>query len=108
MSAPVIRIAELEIDPAQLERYRALLAEEIEASVANEPGVLFLHAVSITGSPHLIRILEGYADQAAYEAHLQTPHFLKYKMKTAHMIVSLQLLPTEPISLRGKEAVRLP
>jgi quinol monooxygenase YgiN len=108
MTAPVIRIAEIEVDPAQLERYRSLLAEEIEASVANEPGVLFLHAVAITGSPGTIRIMEGYADQAAYDAHLQAPHFLKYKMKTSGMILSLQLLPTEPLALHGKGDLKLP
>jgi quinol monooxygenase YgiN len=108
MPAPVIRIAELEIDPAQLDRYRALLTEEIEASVSAEPGVLFLHAVSVTGSPEQIRILEGYADQAAYDGHLQTPHFLKYKMKTAGMVLSLRLLPTEPLALRATAAVTLP
>lgn len=102
MPAPVIRIAELEIDPVHLERYRMLLAEAVEASVANEPGVLFLHAVSIGGSPHLIRVFEGYADQAAYEAHLETPHFLKYKMKTSGMVLSLQLLPADPVALRSK------
>ena len=105
--SPIVRIAELEIDPAHLDRYRELLAEEIEASVANEPGVLFLHAVAIGGSPHLIRILEGYANQAAYEAHLETPHFLKYKMKTSGMVVSLQLLPVDPVALRSKGGERL-
>lgn len=108
MSEPVIRIAELEVDPEHLDRYKALLAEEIETSVAREAGVLFIHAVSIVGEPHLVRILEGYADQAAYEAHLQTPHYLKYKMKTAGMIVSLQLLPADAISLHGKDAVQIP
>lgn len=103
---PIVRIAELEIDPEHLDRYKALLAEEIEASVANEPGVLFLHAVSISGSPQLIRILEGYADQAAYDAHLETPHYLKYKMKTSGMIVSLQLLPADPVALGRKEVLR--
>ena len=39
MTSPVIRIAELEIDPVHLDRYKALLAEEIEASVVAEPGV---------------------------------------------------------------------
>ena len=91
--APVIRIAELDIDPGQLDRYKALLTEEIKASVDLEPGVLFLYAVSIGGSPEQIRIVEGYADQAAYEAHLQTPHFLKYKMKTAGMVLSLGCSP---------------
>ncbi len=107
MTSPVIRIAELEIDPVHLDRYRALLAEEIEASVAIEPGVLFLHAVSLTGSPHVIRILEGYADQSAYEAHLETPHFLKYKMKTSSMILSLRLLPADALALHAREGVRL-
>jgi quinol monooxygenase YgiN len=108
MATPVIRIAELDIDPVHLDRYKALLAEEIEAAVAIEPGVLFLHAVSLTGSANVIRILEGYADQAAYEAHLTTPHFLKYKMKTASMILSLRLLPTDPVALHSKGAVKLP
>ena len=108
MAGPVTRIAELEIDPEHLDRYRELLAEQIEASVASEPGVLFLHAVSIGGTPHLIRILEGYADQAAYDAHLQTPHFLKYKMKTSGMVVSLQLLPTDPVALHSAGALKLP
>ena len=108
MTAPIIRIAELEIDPAQLDRYKALLAEEIDASVANEPGVLFLHAVSITGSPASVRIMEAYADQGAYEAHLQAPHYLKYKMKTAGMVLSLRLLPTDPVALRDKGALTAP
>jgi hypothetical protein len=46
MDGKIVRIAELEIDPEQLEAYRALLAEEIEASVDREPGVLMLHAVA--------------------------------------------------------------
>ena len=108
MAAPVIRIAELEIDPGQLERYKALLAEEIEASVRLEPGVLFLYAVSVSGSPEQVRVVEGYADQAAYEAHLTTPHFLKYKMKTAAMVLALPLLPADPVALHGKGAVALP
>lgn len=108
MAGAVIRIAELDIDPDHLDRYKALLAEEIEAAVAAEPGVLFLYAVAVTGSPNLIRILEGYADAAAYEAHLQTPHFLKYKMKTASMIRSLRLLPTDAVALRSQGEVRLP
>ncbi|RXT28434.1 antibiotic biosynthesis monooxygenase [Rhizobium leguminosarum] len=99
---PVVRMAELEIDPDTLETYRALLAEEIEASVALEDGVLSLSAVSIRGNPNRIRILEVYADQEAYEAHLRTPHFLKYKNQTAHMVTSLTLIEVDPIAMRAK------
>ncbi len=82
---PIVRIAELEIDPNQIAAYHALLAEEVEASVRIEPGVLFLYALAIKGSPDKVRVIEAYADPAAYEAHLATPHFLKYKTHTAGM-----------------------
>ncbi len=90
------------IDPDQLEAYRTLLAEEIEASVTLEDGVLSLNAVSIKDSPHKIRILEVYASPEAYEVHLQTPHFLKYKSGTAGMVTSLTLVDVEPVMMRAK------
>ncbi len=104
-NGPIIRIAELEIEPSQLVVYKALLAEEVEASVRIEPGVLFLYALSIKGSPDKVRVIEAYADQAAYEAHLTTPHFLKYKTHTAGMVQSLRLIETEPITLRAKGSI---
>lgn len=98
----IVRMAELEIDPNRIDSYKALLAEEIEASVRIEPGVLFLHAVSEKGAPEKVRVIECYANQAAYEVHLTTPHFLKYKAQTANMVRSLRLIETDPIALRAK------
>lgn len=98
----VVRIAELEIDPAQLDAYKALLTEEIETSVRVEPGVLSLSAVAIKDQPAHLRILEVYADQAAYERHIQSPHFLKYKTGTADMVRALTLLETTPIAICAK------
>ena len=102
MDGKMVRIAELEIDPEQLAAYRALLAEEIEASVEKEPGVLMLHAVAERERPEYVRILEVYADREAYEAHLKTPHFLKYKERTADMVKSLRLVDVDPVMMRGK------
>ena len=98
----IVRMAELEVDPAQIGAYTALLAEEVEASVAKEPGVLMLHAVSVNGNPERIRILEVYASPQDYEAHLQTPHFLKYKTLTADMVKSLALVEVDPIVMCAK------
>ena len=98
----VVRLAELQIDPGQLEEYKAALREEIEASIRLEPGVLTLYAVSVKGDPAQIRIFEMYADAAAYEAHLQTPHFKKYKTGTQGMVKSLVLVETDPILLGAK------
>ena len=93
----MVRLAKLVIDPTKLESYKALLKEEIEASVRLEPGVLTLYAVSEKDNPTHITILEIYADTAAYKAHLQTPHFIKYKTGTKDMVKSLELAETIPL-----------
>ena len=104
MAGKIVRIAELEIDPTQLDAYRALLSEEIEASINREPGVLMLHAVAEKERAERIRILEVYASREAYEAHLQTPHFIKYKTGTAGMVTSLRLIDVDPIAMHAKAA----
>ena len=98
----MVRIAELEIDANQLAAYTAALKEEISTSVRVEPGVLTLCAVAAKDHPTQIRIFETYADRAAYESHLQTPHFKKYKAETANMVKSLKLVETDPILLGTK------
>ena len=64
----IVRLAELEIDPAQLDAYRAALREEIEASIRLEPGVLTLNAVAVKDHPTQIRLFEMYASLTAYQA----------------------------------------
>jgi quinol monooxygenase YgiN len=102
MEQPLVRIAELEIDAGQVEAYTNALKEEVETSIRVEPGVLTLYAVSVKGQPNQIRIFETYKDEAAYESHLQTPHFRKYKAETQGMVKSLKLIETEPIVLGRK------
>jgi 4-carboxymuconolactone decarboxylase len=93
----MVRLAKLVIDSTQLENYKAALKEEIETSVRIEPGVKTLYAVSEKDNPTHITILEIYADTAAYKAHLQTSHFIKYKTGTKNMIKSLELVETVPL-----------
>lgn len=102
MEQPLVRVAELEIDPGQVLAYRDALKEEIATSIRVEPGVLSLYAVSLKDQPSQGRIFETYKDQAAYESHLQTPHFKKYKAETQGMVKSLKLIETEPILLGAK------
>lgn len=101
-SERVVRLAELEIDPAQLDAYKAYLKEEIEASIHVEPGVLTLYAVSVKGQPNQIRLFEMYASPAAYQSHLQSEHFKTYKTATTSMVKSLRLIETDPLVLGTK------
>jgi quinol monooxygenase YgiN len=93
----MVRLAKLHIDSLQLEKYKGALKEEIEASMRREPGVLTLYAVSEKTDPTHITILEIYANEDAYKAHLQTPHFIKYKAVTKDMIKSLELIEADPL-----------
>jgi quinol monooxygenase YgiN len=93
----MVRMARLVIDSVQLDSYKAFLKEEIETSIRVEPGVLTLYAMSEKNKPTHITILEIYADLAAYQAHVQTPHFLKYKNGTKTMVKSLELVETTPL-----------
>jgi 4-carboxymuconolactone decarboxylase len=93
----MVRLAKLIIDSIQLEKFKVSLKEEIEASVRLEPGVLTLYAVAEKNNPTHITILEIYADTVAYKAHLQTPHFIKYKNGTKDMVKALELVETVPL-----------
>jgi quinol monooxygenase YgiN len=104
---PVVRLAELEIDPAQLEAYLAALREEVETSIRVEPGVLTLYSVQVKGAPWRVRLFEMYADSNAYNSHIASPHFQKYKTGTAAMVRSLVLLETNPVLLGTKPTDQL-
>jgi quinol monooxygenase YgiN len=97
-----VRIAKIEVDTAYLTAYRAALAEHAEVAVKMEPGVLALNAVYDKERPAHVTVFEIYASEEAYQAHLKTAHFLKYKNGTLKMVKSLQLIDVEPISLQSK------
>ncbi len=89
---PMVRFAEIEILPGHLETYLKILNEEAKASLEKEEGVL---CILPTVRGNHVRILEVYASEAAYRAHLQSSHFLHYKKATAEMIKSLELIDVE-------------
>ncbi|RZK93869.1 MAG: antibiotic biosynthesis monooxygenase [Hymenobacter sp.] len=92
-----VRLSRIVVDSTRLVSYKALLKEEIEASMRKEPGVLSLYAVFERKKPNHLTILEAYASEAAYQAHVKTPHFLKYKNGTLGMVQELELIDTDPL-----------
>lgn len=93
----VVRLSKITVDADRLDEYNAYLKEEIEASMRLEPGVLTLYAVAEKDAPNRITILEIYANRTAYESHLKTPHFQKYKQSTIEMVEDLVLTDTQPL-----------
>ena len=98
-----IQIAEIAVDPAQLDAYKAAVIEQIEAAIRLEPDVLALYSVSKKDNPTQITVFEIYRNREAYLAHLKAPHFLKYKATVEKMVKSLKLIPVDPVML-GSQA----
>lgn len=94
----LVRIAEIEVNEGYLEEYLAAAHNVGTKSVESEEGVTCIFPMQVKDSPNTIRILEIYRNDEAYQAHLQTPHFLEYKQGTLHMVKSLQLVATEPLA----------
>jgi quinol monooxygenase YgiN len=101
-AAPFIRWADLEVDPTQLEAFNAAASAHVEAVLRSEPGVIAFHAASEADTPHRFRVFEMYADDSAYRAHLQQPHFRAFVDATAKMMTGRQLYDMVPVRLGAK------
>jgi quinol monooxygenase YgiN len=101
-TATVVQIAEIEVDPAQLEAFSSAVKEEMEAAVRLEPGVLAIYAVADKSDPGYLRFFEIYASEDDYRVHRETEHFKKYLAITGPMVRSRRLLETVPIQLSSK------
>ena len=93
----LVRIAEIEVHPEFLTEYLAAATEIQQKSLAEEPGVLCLFPNQMKSDSTQFRILEIYASQEAYQHHIRTAHFQKYKQGTLHMVKSLKLQDLSPL-----------
>lgn len=96
-SEQLVRLSFITVDPARLDEYKAMLQEGVQASMSREPGVLVLYATSRKDAPEQFVILEIYASREAYESHISSAHFQKYKQGTLDMVTHLELVDTDPL-----------
>lgn len=92
-----VRLSLITVDPARLDEYKAYLKEGVTASMSREPGVLVLYPTTRKDAPNMFTILEIYANRAAYESHIKSAHFQKYKQGTLDMVQSLELVDVDPL-----------
>lgn len=94
----IVRLSKVEVYPQHLDEYMKYATEVGEISLRTEPGVLTMYAVSEKENPCKITILETYASHEAYEKHIASEHFQKYKRGTLHMVKSLVLSDQTPLN----------
>ncbi len=94
----IVRLSKIEVYPQYLDEYMKYATEVGEVSLRTEPGVLTMYAVGEKENPCKITILETYASREAYEKHIASKHFQKYKQGTLHMVKSLVLSDQTPLN----------
>ena len=97
-----VLVAELEIDPSQLDNFKAAAKENGETAIRVEPGCLAFNVVYEKDNPGHIRFFEVYTDADAFKAHLETAHFKKYAAATKDMVKSRKRIDSVPIALAVK------
>ena len=94
----IVRLSKIEIYPQYIDAYLRYAVEVGEVSLRTEPGVLTMYAVSEKENPCRVTILETYASREAYEKHIASEHFQRYKQGTLHMVKSLVLSDQTPLN----------
>ncbi len=93
----ICRLAEIEVYPEHLSEYLSYANEVDRLSVEREPGVVCLFPMQSAEDSTKICILEIYASEEAYQQHLKTDHFQRYKQGTLHMVKNLNLPTMKPL-----------
>ena len=94
----IVRLSRIEVYPQFLDEYIKYVTEVGEISLRTEPGVLTMYAVGEKENPCQITILETYASREAYDRHIASAHFRKYRQGTLHMVKSLELTDQTPLN----------
>jgi quinol monooxygenase YgiN len=85
MSGFVI-VVDFKIKPGGMVAFRRLIDDNAQASVKDEPGCRRFDVLSSRKEADRILLYEIYDNRAAFDAHLQTPHFAVFNAESAALV----------------------
>ena len=100
---PLVHWAVLQSKPGTMSEMMGMAARNVAPLAAKETGTYALYGSLDKQNPNVMRLLEIYEDEAAYEIHVGTDGFHKYKEERKEILEKLVILPVDPIVLEQKE-----
>ena len=97
----IVNAIELEIVPAELDKFLAAIKENGAASV-KEPGCRQFDILVLASNPNTVFLYEVYDNEAAVQAHRTTDHFKKYAATTANMVAKRTVRAMKPVAFNSK------
>ncbi len=76
---------------AHRESLRAALLEQARNSLEREADCHTFHVCAGENDPDRFFLYEEYTDRAAFEAHLESEHFIAFNARTAEWVASRQV-----------------
>ena len=81
-----VLVVTIDIKPQFKDRFMAEMLDDARGSVRDEPGCLRFDVIQDEKEPNRIYLYEVYADRAAFDVHMTTPHFLKWKRRRPGLV----------------------
>ncbi|WP_271408879.1 putative quinol monooxygenase [Pseudomonas sp. Q1-7] len=85
--------------PGSLEAFMDAMAVNAAASVRDEPGCLVFDVLQDRSDPELVWLYEVYTDEAAFEAHMRTAHFLASRPLLEPLILQQDCIEADALAL---------
>jgi quinol monooxygenase YgiN len=101
-AATYINAVDLDIVPAEREKFMAAIKENGAASV-KEPGCLQFNIQVVASNPDHVFLYEVYENEAALQAHRATDHFKKYQATVANMVAKREVRGMSAIAFNSKD-----
>ena len=78
----------VQVKPEHVAEFLEVVRHDAEHSEKDEPGCLRFDVIQDKDDPNRFYFYEVYRDEAALEAHRQTPHFKNYAEKSRPLLVT--------------------
>jgi quinol monooxygenase YgiN len=91
-------VVEFRIKPAHVAAFHEAIVANARESLNTEPGCRQFDVCRDAADPTLFFLYELYDDDAAFEAHLQAPHFLRMNAHTADAVLSKSVRRLQRVS----------
>lgn len=100
-SGVYINAVDLVIVPSEMPKFLEAIKEN-GANAVKEPGCRQFNITVLHGNPNHVFLYEVYENEAALEAHRQSPHFKKYQAATQGMVADRNVRAMSVIAMNSK------
>ena len=92
-------LLKIQLKPGSYAAFMAAMGVNAAASVRDEPGCLTFDVLRDRSDPDRVWLYEVYVDEAAFEAHMQTAHFLASRPLVNPLILSQEVIEADVLAL---------